>query len=464
MNELLKDLRERLSNFSITALFPAMQCLSETAWSEEGFADKESEDFFEEILDVAEQFIEKGDKTGIPHYVLYVGALLVGTMAEEQGNEELVNKCSSLVDRYIHESMELGLNLAYYDLGKALLLGNGIWEKDEEKGLTLIKKATEIPTIPELGMNPEIINSRIKETYEECLAQYSKTIPNNESTATTISNVSTAKKKSLIAKKKEFTAGYYQAGVAAFIGYILVSILLRIEFGWQSAYDISVEGNWLLGIGVTLILNYSIIPLLMMAYFYKKNNGKHSILLVCLYVAFLVGCYADGILPYIETGTLLEGTNLLSALLYPTVFLLSHRLLSLLIYAIIHNKEGESDYKIYYGLALFAPFMAWILIVGIIFWILQSGSGNNDSHSTRSSSEQTLDMKEYVRRELSVGIRSIGVYYDNGWKVVDYWNNGSSLSEVRGDDWRKTYLKDSKGKIYILSTNCPDKETIYYFN
>ena len=56
------------------------------------------------------------------------------------------------------------------------------------------------------------------------------------------------------------------------------------------------------------------------------------------------------------------------------------------------------------------------------------------------------------------------ITYDNGWKVVDYWNRSSSLSEISGEDWRKTYLQDSDGKIYILSTNCPDKETIYYFN
>ena len=239
-----------------------------------------------------------------------------------------------------------------------------------------------------------------------------------------------------------------------------------MEFGLLSAFDMSIASNYGFGLGivVSLLLNFAVIPLLLMAYFYKQNNGKHSIFLVGLYILYLVACYVDSFLPYVLDGKLSEGSNLLYAILFPSIFLVTHRLLSLLIYAIISRKEGESDYKIYYGIALFAPFMAWMLIIAIVFWIFQASTGEGGGSYSSSSSNQTYDMKEYVRRELSVGIRSSAVYYDNGWKVVDYWNHGSSLSEVQGDDWRQTYFKDSDGKIYILSTNCPDKETIYYFN
>lgn len=466
MNELLEGLRKRVSNLSITALYPSMRCLLDSAWNDEtGFADEECADFFEEILYISKRFVELGDETGIPHYVLYLGTLLKGGIAEQQGDEKLVNECIELIDFYIHKAIDLGLNLAYCDFGKTLFLGNGIWEKDERTGLELMKKATELPILPELGMDNDYVKNMLKDCYDECLIEYSKTNKPEAVSSATASNVSTSEeKRPKVNREKTFTSGYYLAGWAAFIGYILVSVLLRAEFGLQSAYDVSSTGNWLLAIVIPLVLNYSVIPLLTMAYFYKRNNGKHSVFFVILYIVFLVTCYADSILPYISSGNLLEGNNLLNALLYPTIFLVTHRLLSLLIYAIIRTKEGESDYRIYYGLALFAPFMAPILLIGIVFWIYQAFTEGNSGSYQGSSAPSSFNMKEYVHGELSVGIRTSGVYYDDGWKVVDYWNNSSSLSEVQGGEWGNTYFKDSSGKIYVLSTNCPDKETVYYFN
>jgi len=458
MNELLEGLKERVSNFSITALVPAQRYLLDTAWNaEEGFIDEESADFFEQILSVAEEFVERGDKTGIPHYVLFWSAIVIGSDAERQGNEELQRDCLELADKYIHESVDLGLNLAYFELGSYLFHGNGIWDKDEDKGIELMRRATELPILPELGYEPEFISKIIKDGYNECLANYSVKTPNEEIPDESSTLVTTQKKKKLKIRK-QFTAKYYLACLAAIIGYILVSILIRNEFGLKSAYDISISNNPLLGIGVTLILNYSVIPLLMMAYFYKKNNGKHSVLLDGMYIAFLALCFADGVVPYINSST-----NLLNLLLYPAIFLVAHRLLSLLIYAIISGKEDESDYKIYFGLALFAPFMAWILVIGIFFWIFQAFSSDY-SPSQSYEERRSEDIKDSVRRELSAGVRTSGIYYDDGWKVVDYWNNSSTLSEISGVKWGYTYFEDSGGKIYVLSTNCPDKETVYYFN
>lgn len=459
MNDLLEGLRERVSNHSITALFPAQRCLLDAAWNEEtGFADEESEELFELILNTAEEFVERGDKTGIPHYVLFWGALVIATAAERQGNEELQRECVDMMDRYIHESVNLGLNLAHFELGSYLFWGNGIWNKDEERGIELMKKALELPILPELGFEPEFITQIIKNGYDECMANYSPKGQSREETTNANSNVVTTQKRKKLKIKKQFTAKYYLACLAAFIGYILVSVLIRGEFGLKSAYDISMFNNPLLGIGVTLILNYSIIPLLMMAYFYKKNNGRHSVFFVGMYVVFLALCCADGIIPYVKTSE-----SILNLVLYPAIFLVAHRLLSLLIYAIISGKEGESDYRIYFGLALFAPFMAWILVIGIVFWIFQAFSGGT-GQSQSSSERRSTNLKDSVHEELSLGIRTAGVYYDDGWKVVDYWNNSSSLSEIEGDEWGYTYLKDSDGKVYVLSTNCPDKDTVYYFN
>lgn len=456
MNEIVNQLKERISNFSITAMFPSLQYILSEGWNAQtGFVDEESEELFEQMVDVAERFVACGDKTGIPHYILFWSAVIVGSNAERQEEHELQTQCLEWADKYIHESTDLNFNLAYYELGYQLFHGTGIWDKDEETGLALMKKALALPTPVELGADPEFISTLIKNGYDECLADYSSKNQSAKEKIHTHKNVVTTQKKKNLKIKKEFTAKYYIACLAAFVGYILVSIIIRDEFGLKSAYDISMFNNPLLGIGVTLILNYSIIPLLLMAYFYKKNNGKHSMFFVCLYVLFLVLCLADGMIPYIKIGMKLS-----DVILYPAVFLVAHRLLSLIIYAIISCKEGESDYKIYFGLALFAPFMAWILLIGIVFWIFNGSSRGGIS----SSESYSANVQDAVRGELSVGVRTTGVYYEDGWKVVDYWNNSSSLSEVEGNEWGHTYFKDSDGKIYDLSTNCPDKETIYYFN
>ena len=459
MNEILLNLKERLSDFSISALFPSLQYILSEGWNaQDGFADEKSKEFFEQLVSTAAKFVERGDKTGIPHYILFWGATIGGCDAEREADEELQGYCLNLADKYIREAIDLGFNLAYYELGYQLFRGSGIWDRDEEVGIELMEKAIALSTPAELGVEPEFITDIIKSGYDECFAVYSPKSHTERETANRNDSAVMTEKKDNLKIQKEFTAKYYLACLAAFVGYILVSIIVRNEFGLKSAYDISLFNNPLLGIGATLVLNYSIIPLLMMAYFYKRNNGKHSAILVGLYIIFLILCYADGVVPYAKTST-----NLLNLLLYPTIFLVAHRLLSLLIYVIISGKEGQSDYKIYFGISLFVPFMAWILLIGIVFWIIQA-AGGEAGPSQPSEERRSANLKDSVREELSLGVRSAGVYYDDGWKVVDYWNNCSSLSEIEGSEWGHTYLQDSNGKVYDLSTNSPDKDTVYYFN
>ena len=423
-----------------------------------GFADEESEDFFDLLVNTAEKLIESGDETGIPHYILFWGATIIGCNAEHAADEDLQSRCLNLADKYIHESIDLGFNLAHYELGYQLFQGSGIWDKDEDAGIELMQRAIKLSTPTELGVDPELITGIIINGYDECMSAHSQKNQVSKETVKRSDSIVATQKKKKLKIQKDFTPKYYLACLAAFVGYILVSIIIRSEFGLKSAYDISLSNNPLLGIGATLILNYSIIPLLMMAYFYKRNNGKHSRFLVGLYIIFLVLCYADGVVPYIKTSS-----DPLTLLLYPTVFLIAHRLLSLLIYAIISGKEGKSDYRIYFGISLFAPFMAWILIIGIVFWIIQAANG--EAGSSHSSEERhSANLKDSVRGELNLDISSVGVYYDNGWKAVDYWNNTSSLSEINKGEWGHTYLQDSDGKVYDLSTNSPDKDTVYYFN
>ena len=105
--------------------------------------------------------------------------------------------------------------------------------------------------------------------------------------------------------------------------------------------------------------------------------------------------------------------------------------------------------------------MVLMLIWAVIFWITQSGSSENREQNTGTTS--TVDLQDSVRQDLNAEVNSIGVYYDDGWKVVDYWNNSSSLSEISGSDRGKTYFKDSGGNIYTLPTNHPDQNSVYYF-
>ena len=463
MNESLEQTIERLLNFDITALYPVGFQLIKY-YDEKECMDDTFKEVLERVMEIAEQFIERGNQTGIPQHVLYMCNLMRGVEAEKSGNKELALEYATLANKYIGEAADLGLTLAYYELGKGFFLGNGIWNKNEEDGLYCLKQAAETPIIPELGIDSEPIMKEIKEAYELCLAQCDNANQSVEEEASIMDNVVAESKISTPKKVKQFSTGYYTAAIAAFIGYILVSILLRNEFGWKSAYDISTTNHWLLGVGATLLLNYSVIPLLLMAYFYQKDNDKHNKFLVSLYIVFLLGCYIDSLLPYIRAGASLSGMNLLNAFLYPTIFLVAHRLLSLLIYAILKRKEGDSDYRIYYGIALFAPFMAWIFIIAIFFWFFQAVANDNMNEYQNSDRKRSLDLKEEVRRELIGGSHTVAVYYDNGWKAVDYWDHGCSLSEFTGDDWTRTYLKDPDGKIYILPTNCPSKESVYYFS
>lgn len=86
--------------------------------------------------------------------------------------------------------------------------------------------------------------------------------------------------------------------------------------------------------------------------------------------------------------------------------------------------------------------------------------------------EGSDELKERVCKEMKVGSasgRNLAIYYDKytrKWKAVDYWNNEYSLTEdVLGAEWGTTRYKCSNGKIYVLPTNNPDKEKIYfYFN
>lgn len=269
--------------------------------------------------------------------------------------------------------------------------------------------------------------------------------------------------------EKIFTKGHYLWALAAFLVYTLLSILIRKEFNLESAYDVSVEKNPILGVGVTLLLNYGVIPLLLMAYFYRKNNGKHNVFLVIAYILILIGCFLDGILPYIKTDTL-KGENWINALVYPTVYLVGHRLVSLLAYAILKKKEGESDYRIYFAFVLLAPFTAGVLLIGAIGYLLITGqykgnSSNNGQQGQQSAFLYSLEVKQQVRRELTQnsGGCNVAIYYEDGWKLVDYWDHGCKLEEIFGPNRGCTYLKTPEGKIYILTTNCPDKEKIYFF-
>ncbi len=282
------------------------------------------------------------------------------------------------------------------------------------------------------------------------------------------SSISSEASRVSVKAKKIFTSNHYLWASASFLIYTLLSILIRKEFGLETAYDISIKKNPLLGIGATLLLNYAVIPLLLMAYFYRRNNGKHNVFLVIAYFLILVGCFLDGLLPYIESDSLKE--NLVSAIVYPAVYLVGHRLVSLLAYAILKRKEGDSDYQIYLGFVLLAPFTAGVLLIGAIGYLFITGSGNSSNSSSSSyrsgysALAYSLEVKKQVRQQLmSVGCRTVAIYYEDGWKLVDYWDNGCKLEQILGPDWRHTYFKTPEGKVYEITTNCLDEKKIYYF-
>ncbi|MBE5737669.1 MAG: hypothetical protein E7348_04635 [Clostridiales bacterium] len=456
--EELKELRERLFGYDISALLLFEHFCLETFWEAEDDSIRQSaEELLDETLNIANEFIDKGDKTGIPQYALYLGFLAKCKYAANIGDEEYFYKYADVAKDYLEESLDLGLCFAYRDLGRNLFMGDSLWDRDEEKGLELLKKALEIQPIPEIGIQANVIADEIKTCYENCLEIYSNS---QNQKATENENV-----KKFLNKVKPFSKVYIIVGLIAFFGYSLLSLIIRTYFGLQSAYDISINENWLLGIGVTLILNFSVIPLLMTAYFYRQNNGKQSKFLVILYVLFLLGCFIDGLLPYI-VGNSLSKINFVNTFLFPIIFIVLHRLLSLLIYVGLKGKEGQEDYRIYYMLVLLAPFLSIIFLIAVIFWFFQGVSAGNNNEYQSSDEKRSSDLKEEIRKQLGVGLglRRIAVYYDKGWKAVDYWDKSYELKEVSGDDWRNTYLQDTNGKTYILSTNCPDKESVYYFN
>lgn len=85
--------------------------------------------------------------------------------------------------------------------------------------------------------------------------------------------------------------------------------------------------------------------------------------------------------------------------------------------------------------------------------------------------EGSRELKERVCQEMKMGGsgdgNNIAIYYDSysrEWKAVDYWDSEYSLTEdIWGAEWATTRYKCSNGKIYVLPTNSPDKEKIYFF-
>ncbi len=288
-------------------------------------------------------------------------------------------------------------------------------------------------------------------------------------------------------KEKNFTTMYYLAVTVMFLVYTLLSVLIRKEFELESAYEIAIEKGPFLGVLATLLLNYGVVLWLLLAYFYRKNNGKHNVFFVIGYIIILIGCIADGILPYreiISEGLLFKRKAYwINALVYPAVFLVTHRLLSLLIHIILRSKEGDSDYRIYLGFVLFAPFTAGVLLIGLLGYLLftgqvssgksyVTGGSNNAASSTRVYSDpmmESINLKKHVRQEIinKGGLTRFAIYYDDngynyGWKGVDYWDNGCSLQIVQGE-WGYTCFQTPDGKIYRIKESSPDKEKIYFF-
>lgn len=478
MNEALVEAWQRLSNGDITVLLPLEGYFLSELWSDEGFIDEESEELFDEMIDIAERFVAMGDQTGIAHYALSLAYALKGDYAGQMDNEELLEEYWTRSADCLEQAADLGLNLACRDLGSSIFHGKGLYNQNQEKGLALLEKATQIRSIPEIGLDSGAVEQEIKDHYQKCLEKYENShsyveaddeqdaeLETEEQDFEPAKVVEVGENKRSFHKPKLFSTGYYVASILSFLGYLLVSIILRQEFGLNSAYDVFLTGNWLLGVGAMLLLNYSVLPLLMMIYFYQKDNGKHNKILLGAYIAFLVWCFVDGFLPYITAGTLGDGMNLLNAILYPAIFLVLHRVVSFLIYVFLRGKEGSSDYRIYYGLTLFAPFMVIVLLIAIPFWIFQGGS-NDDYNEQQAKSERSADLKEQVRETLRHDYKhdKTAVYYDDGWKAVDYYGDDFSLKEEITADRYNTYLKKSDGKMFIIDSSCPDKDKIYYFD
>ncbi|MBE7100397.1 MAG: hypothetical protein E7364_02160 [Clostridiales bacterium] len=485
-----EDLRERLSNGSITALIPAILYFSENCWNEGEFKDNESLLFFKQIQDNAVNLREMENQanigTGIPHFALFMCALTWADYSAREGNQKDVQKYEGYALEYLQESFDRNFSYAYMMAGKAIFFGNGIWQKDEELGLKYLKKATELPVSEYIGMEQQAVKKFIKDEYEACLALYEKSRKENEENKQKQSGVKKSEINATVGsqkvelpvkKEKLFTSKHYFAVLAMFLVYSLLSILLRREFDLASAYEISIEKNPFLGVVATLLLNYGAVLWLLMAYFYKKNNGKHNVFFVLGYIVILIGCMADGILPYkeeISNGLLFkEKKYWINALIYPAGFLVGHRLVSLLVYAILKNKEGDLDYRIYLGFVLFAPFTAGVLLIGAIGYLFltgqASGSSGNNGYQSQSSNLSPTELQAYVRQQIinRGGLCKFAIYYqdntyNNGWKGVDYWDNGYSLTQVEAE-WGYTCFQTPQGKIYKLPTNLPDKEKIYFF-
>ncbi len=483
-----EDLKQRLSKGSITALIPAILYFSDNCWDENvGFKDKESLLFFKQIQDNALKLREMENQadagSGIPHFALFMCSSYLSGFSKIENNAEEVEKFAARALDFLKESVERDFCWAYTSAGRGFFFGDSLFKKDEELGLEYLKKATQLPVSEYIGVDKQAIQQFMTDEYETCLAIYEKnrkengqkqnesqkSKPNKSETSSTIGSQNVT----LPAKmEKIFTSKHYLAVIAMFLVYTLLSVLIRSEFGLKSAYEISVEKNPILGIVATLLLNYGVVLWLLMAYFYRKNNGKHNVFLVIGYIVILIGCMVDGILPYMEeigAGLLFKEEYWVNALVYPAVFLIAHRLVSLLVYAILKGKEGDSDYRIYLAFVLFAPFTAGVLLIGAIGYLFITGQASGGGYKSQSTSLSPADMQAHVYQQIinRGGLCKFAIYYqgnsyDDGWKGVDYWKKVYSLTELAGE-WGYTYFQTPEGKLYRIHTNSPDKEKIYFF-
>ena len=100
-----------------------------------------------------------------------------------------------------------------------------------------------------------------------------------------------------------------------------------------------------------------------------------------------------------------------------------------------------------------------------------SSQGNNSTGSYSSYNGGSRELQEKVSDEMGLYGSGTGnkmaIYYDpyvREWRAVDYWKQGYSLKEdVLGASWGTTRFNCSNGKTYTLSTNNPNKDTIYFF-
>ncbi len=488
----LEDLKQRLSNGSITALVPALLYFSDNCWDENiGFKNNESLLLLKQIQDNASKLREMENQanmgTGIPHFALFMCSIYLSDFYKIENNAEETEKFAKFALDFLEESLERDFCWAYTVAGRAFFFGDSLLKKDEEQGLQYLKKATELPVSEYIGIDKQAFQKYIINEYESCLAIYEKKRQEEEK-VTPLADApkstqitSTAESQKIVlptSTEKLFTSKHYWAVVAMFLVYTLLSVLLRREFDLVSAYEIAIEKGPFLGILATILLNYGVVLWLLMAYFYRKNNGKHNVFLVIGYIVILIGCMVDGILPYreaISKGLLFKYKKYwINALIYPAVFLVSHRLVSLLIYAILRSKEGDSDYRIYLGFVLFAPFTAGVLLIGAIGYLLltgqASGAGTSSTGSNTDPLMASINLQKYVRQQIinRGGLTKFAIYYDDngynyGWKGVDYWDNAYALTEVTGE-WGYICFQTPEGKIYRIRTHAPDKEKIYFFD